>query len=136
MQSGEPAKRPWAIRRWCQLLSFALAGLAEFTLVAAVVVALLSGNRNPGVLVLSLVWPIYYAGVYGISYAIAKIDQRGPATEQGPKWYRDSIPQPYRESLNEMYSLSPNVGLLVFPVMMTFFSGMILWFAATGQLNP
>ena len=140
MQGNAPqqtdAKRPWAIRRWCRILSLAIAALAELALIVAVVIEYFSGNRNPVVFALPVAWPLYYAGVYGIAYAIAAVDQRGPAMDQYPKWYQALFPSFARHLLNAWFTISPNVALLAFPLVIAFMSAVLLWLAAVGQFNP
>jgi hypothetical protein len=132
----EAKPRPWAIGRRCLVSSLALASLAEFLLVAAVLVARLSGNRNLCVMILPLIWPVFYAVVYGISLGTAKVDQAGPVLSGRPKWYQNSYPPFLRQFINAAYSLSASAGLLIFPTMAVLMSSVVLWLAATRQLNP
>ena len=129
-------KRPWAIRRWCRNLSIGIAALAEVALITTVAIAYFSGNRNPAVFVLPVGWPLFYAAVYGITYAIAAADQRGPLMEQYPKWYRALFPSFARRTLNAWFVIMPSVALLAFPLVIAFMSAVLVWAAATSQFNP
>jgi hypothetical protein len=135
MRTSNPKQRPWAIRRWCLWSSLALATIAELALLTAIAFAITSGNRNPGLLALPLIWPVFYAGVFGVSYAIAQLDQRGPMMEHYPQWYRDRLPRPAQWLLNTMFPIGPNIALLISPVIMNLMSGVVLWAAASGRLN-
>ncbi len=135
MQSGEQAKRPWAIRRWCLKLSIVLATIAEVAFIVTDVVMIASRNRILAVMALALAWPAYYGIVLAIAYGIAQIDQQGSFTEQSSERYSGLFPKPARASLDTWYTISPNIALLAFPLMAILMSCLILWCAATGQLH-
>jgi hypothetical protein len=127
--------RPWALRRWCVVASLVLALLAEIALIAATGVALASGNFNPGVWVLPLGWPMLYAATYALACGIAVIDRRGPVSGQFPRWYTAFFSRFDLAIADAMYSLIPNVVLVVLPAFASCLGIVILWAAATGQLN-
>ena len=87
-------------------------------------------------LALPLIWPVYYAGVFGVSYGIALVDQRGVVLRGWPRWSRDLLPRPVRRLVNTFYRVVPNLALVAFPLMMSLMSGVVLWGAMTGRLNP
>lgn len=136
MRSDDRQRRTWAIRGWCVLSSLVLATIAEVALLAAFVVAIGSGNRHVGMLALPLVWPVFYAGVFGVSYGIALVNPRGPVLKAFPRWYRDLLPRPVRRLGSTTYRILPNMALVAFPLMMSLASGVVLWAAMTGRLNP
>jgi hypothetical protein len=108
---------------------------AEGVLVAAVVVALVSGNRNVGLIVLPFFWVFIYVGVLAVSYGMAIIDQRGPVSSNFPRWYRSLWPRGALPILDSWYAIGPMVLLLICPMFMAVMSAIILWLAAAGKLN-
>ena len=125
--------RPWAIRAWCQRLSFGLAGLAEVGLIGGTSGLLSRGNGSAVLLAIPLAWPIFYGVVYAFAYAIALIDQGGPIMDRYPGWYQALFPPPARWLMNVFFSISANIALIAFPLPILFLSGLLVWAAVAGE---
>jgi hypothetical protein len=113
-----------------------LAVVSELSAIAAAVVALAAGNRNPAVWILPLFLGLIYGLLYPLCYGIAVIDQKGPVSERFPGWYRALYPRWQLDLADAMYGPMANVFLVAFPAGGTFISLIVLWIALTGQLNP
>lgn len=126
-------QRPWAINRICFRLSLVLAILALVENLFASLYAMATGQHSRALWFLVAVWPVLYLGLYLVAYGMARVDQRGPATEQ--MGWLGRLCGPFRPVLDHFYHVMPNVALILFPLVFSLMSVVVVWAAVTRQLN-
>jgi hypothetical protein len=126
-------RRSRVLARWCVLVSLGLAAIAWFTLLAALLIHSSSKEDRSSLRLLLIVWPVYYAFVFGGAYLIALAGRRGTLSEQWPARLQAAVPTRLRVIIDVAYSMLANIVLLLFPMVAALMAVLVLWAVATGQ---
>jgi hypothetical protein len=132
---SKSAQRPWAISRRPLIISVTLAILTELLFLAALVTAIFFGQANIGVVTLPILWPLYYAALYGLCFGIAAINEKDGITSYLPPPMQRFFPPISASRMGWLYPKIPNFALISFPVFAVLISTLVFWSALTKQLH-